>query len=108
MIGLLIAASFVQIDFALTNGVICVGLLLIGLVRDSIVRKDVSFVRSTIFELDYQTLILLASLFVIIAGINYVGIVADISKLLIQIAGDNIFVIYTLIVFVIQDAQKAF
>lgn len=98
MIGLLIAASFVQIDFALTNGVICVGLLLIGLVRDSIVRKDVSFVRSTILEIDYQTLILLASLFVIIAGINYVGIVADISKLFIQVAGDNIFVIYTLIV----------
>lgn len=98
MIGLLIAASFVQIDFALTNGVICVGLLFIGLVRDSIVRKDVSFVRSTILEIDYQTLILLASLFVIIAGINYVGIVADISKLFIQVAGDNIFIIYTLIV----------
>ncbi|HET6785508.1 MAG TPA: SLC13 family permease [Erysipelotrichaceae bacterium] len=98
MIGLLIAASFVQIDFALTNGVICVGLLFIGLVRDSIVRKDVSFVRSTILEIDYQTLILLASLFVIIAGINYVGIVSDISKLFIQVAGDNIFVIYTLIV----------
>jgi len=98
MIGLLIAASFVQIDFALTNGVICVGLLLIGLVRDSIVRKDVSVVRSTILEIDYQTLILLASLFVIIAGINYVGIVSDISKLFVQIAGDNIFVIYTLIV----------
>lgn len=98
MIGLLIGASFIQIDFALTNGVICVGLLLIGLIRDSIVRKDVSVVRSTILEIDYQTLILLASLFVIIAGINYVGIVSDISKLFIQIAGDNIFVIYTLIV----------
>jgi len=98
MIGLLIVASFIQIDFALTNGVICIGLLFIGLVRDSIVRKDVSIVRSTILEIDYQTLILLASLFVIIAGINYVGIVADISKLFIQVAGDNIFVIYSLIV----------
>jgi Na+/H+ antiporter NhaD/arsenite permease-like protein len=98
MIGLLIMASFVQIDFALTNGVICVGLLIIGLIRDSIVRKDVSFVKSTIMEIDYQTLILLASLFVVIAGINYVGIVSDISKLFIQVAGDNIFVIYSLIV----------
>lgn len=98
MIGLLIAASFIQIDFALTNGLICVGLLLIGLVRDSIVRKDISVVRSTILEIDYQTLILLASLFVIIAGINQVGIVSDISKLFIQLAGDNTFVIYSLIV----------
>jgi Na+/H+ antiporter NhaD/arsenite permease-like protein len=98
MIGLLIAASFIQIDFALTNGLICVSLLLIGLVRDSIVRKDISVVRSTILEIDYQTLILLASLFVIIAGINQVGIVSDISKIFIQIAGDNTFVIYTLIV----------
>lgn len=98
MIGLLIAASFVQIDFALTNGLICVSLLMIGLVRDSIVRKDISVVRSTILEIDYQTLILLASLFVIIAGINQVGIVSDISKLFIQVAGDNTFVIYSLIV----------
>jgi Na+/H+ antiporter NhaD/arsenite permease-like protein len=98
MIGLLIAASFIQIDFALTNGLICVSLLMIGLVRDSIVRKDISVVRSTILEIDYQTLILLASLFVIIAGINQVGIVSDISKLFIQIAGDNLFVIYSLIV----------
>jgi len=98
MIGLLIAASFIQIDFALTNGLICISLLLIGLVRDSIVRKDISVVRSTILEIDYQTLILLASLFVIIAGINQVGIVSDISKIFIQVAGDNTFIIYTLIV----------
>ena len=98
MIALLILASFIQIDFALINGSICMFLLFVGLVRDSIVRKDVSFVRKTILEIDYQTLILLASLFVIIAGINYVGIVSDISKLFIQFAGDNKFVIYTLIV----------
>ena len=98
MIGLLILASFIQIDFALINGTICMTLLFVGLVRDSIVRKDVSFVRKTILEIDYQTLILLASLFVIIAGITYVGIVSDISKLFIQVAGDNIFIIYTLIV----------
>jgi len=98
MIGLLIAASFIQIDFALTNGLICISLLFIGLVRDSIVRKDISVVRSTILEIDYQTLILLASLFVIIAGINQVGIVSDISKIFIQVAGDNTFIIYTLIV----------
>ncbi|MDP3442055.1 MAG: SLC13 family permease, partial [Ignavibacteria bacterium] len=98
MIGLLIAASFIQIDFALTNGLICIGLLFIGLVRDSIVRKNISVVRSTILEIDYQTLILLASLFVIIAGIIQVGIVSDISKIFIQVAGDNTFIIYSLIV----------
>jgi len=98
MIGLLIVASFIQIDFALTNGLICISLLFVGLVRDSIVRKDMSVVRSTILEIDYQTLILLASLFVIIAGINQVGIVSDISKIFIQVAGDNTFVIYSLIV----------
>jgi Na+/H+ antiporter NhaD/arsenite permease-like protein len=37
-------------------------------------------------------------LFVIIAGINQVGIVSDISKIFIQVAGDNTFIIYTLIV----------
>jgi len=98
MIGLLILASFININFALINGSICMTLLFVGLIRDSIVRKDVSLIRKTILEIDYQTLILLASLFVIIAGINYVGIVSDISKLFVQLAGDNIFIIYTLIV----------
>ena len=49
-------------------------------------------------EIDYFTLLLLAGLFVVIAGITQAGVVDDISKLFVALSGDNLFVIYTLIV----------
>jgi len=41
---------------------------------------------------------LLASLFVIIAGITEAGVIDAISTLFVNVAGDNLFLIYTLIV----------
>ena len=49
-------------------------------------------------ELDGQTLLLLASLFVIIAGITRAGVIDAISRLFVNIAGDDLFAIYSLIV----------
>ncbi len=45
-----------------------------------------------------QTLLLLASLFVIIAGITEAGVIDAISQLFVRIAGDNLFLTYSLIV----------
>ena len=98
MILLLIGASFIPNKWAITNGLICVTLLVIGLVRDYIAHKDHQIIKSTLLEIDYQTLLLLASLFIIIASISYVGIVEDISRLFVTLGNDNLFVIYTLIV----------
>lgn len=98
MILLLIGASFFPNKWDITNGLICVILLIIGMTRDYLVHKDHAVIRNTLMEIDYQTLLLLASLFVIIASITHVGIVDDISKLFITLGKDNLFVIYTLIV----------
>ena len=98
MIVLLIGASFIPNKWDITNGLICVVLLLIGMTRDYLVHKDHAVIKNTLMEIDYQTLLLLASLFVIIAGITHVGIVDDISKIFITLGKDNLFVIYTLIV----------
>ena len=98
MIVLLIGASFFPNKWDITNGLICVTLLVIGMARDYLVHKDHAVIKNTLMEIDYQTLLLLASLFVIIAGITHVGIVDDISKIFITLGKDNLFVIYTLIV----------
>lgn len=98
MIALLIGASFIPDKPSITSGLICVGLMLVGLVRDGFKRKSfVNFAR-VFKEMDYNTLLLLTGLFVLIGGITEVGLVGDIGKLFVSIAGDNIFVIYSLLV----------
>ena len=98
MIVLLIGASFFPNKWDITNGLICVILLIIGMTRDYLAHKDHTVIKNTLMEIDYQTLLLLASLFVIIAGITHVGIVDDISKIFVTLGNDNLFIIYTLIV----------
>ncbi|MEG2074399.1 MAG: SLC13 family permease, partial [Angelakisella sp.] len=97
-IVLLIFASFIPDKPATTNGIICMGLLLIGLVREALKTKDTAIFAATVKEIDFFTLALLAGLFVVIAGITEAGVVDEISKIFVRISGDNIFVIYTLLV----------
>jgi len=101
MVVLLIFASFIPEANKLpeTNGLICVALMIVGLIREGLFKKNPSRVVSTFLEIDIQTILLLASLFVIIGGIKEVGIINDISNLFVQFAGDNLFLIFTLIVF---------
>ena len=49
-------------------------------------------------EIDYATLILLAGLFVVIAGITKAGVIDAVSALFVKVGGDNLFLMYSLIV----------
>jgi len=100
MIILLIMASFIPNKWQISNGLICVSLLAIGLIRVFLKHKHLSKVSTHLLEIDFQTLLLLASLFVLIAGITHVGVVEDIGQLFLKISGDNLFIIYTLLVWV--------
>jgi len=82
------------------NGLICVGLLAVGLLYDLIRNKNLRVLTSTLMEIDYFTLLLLAGLFIVIAGITKAGVVDEISKLFVRVSGNNVFLIYTLIVWV--------
>lgn len=53
---------------------------------------------NAIKEIDCFTVLLLAGLFIVIGGITKAGVVNDISKLFVKLSKDNLFVIYTLIV----------
>ena len=96
---LLIAASFVPGKPAVTNGLICITLCVIGLVRTLIKDRKLDQVKTALKGIDFETLLLLAGLFIVISGITEVGIIDEISKLFVKIGGNSLFLMYTLIVF---------
>ena len=95
---LLILASFWKGRPSITNGLICVGLFLIGLIHSYFRRGDLDVVKQAFREIDYPTIFLLTGLFVVIAGITEVGIIQDISQFFAHIGGSNLFLLYTVIV----------
>lgn len=82
------------------NGLICISVMVIGFIYDIVATKSSQRVRTAIMEIDYFTLLLLAGLFIVISGISRAGVIDEISKLFVRIAGNNPFIIYTLIVWV--------
>lgn len=100
MVGLLIAVSFIPADSkpAITNGLLCTVLMIVGIVRDFLKNRNPKVVKNTIEEIDFFTLLLLGGLFVVIGGITEAGVVDEISKLFVKLSGDNLFIIYSLLV----------
>lgn len=97
-IVLLIVASFIPNKPDETNGYICIALMVVGVVRELIFKKNKTIVKDVFKEIDFFTLGLLAGLFVVIAGIKDRGVIDAIAQLFVKIGGDSPFVIYTLIV----------
>ena len=97
-VGCLVAASFVQNKPAITNGIICMVFCFVTLAQEYWLNRDISVVKATVENIDFSTLLLLSGLFVIIQGITNVGLIDDISNLFIAISGDNVFKIYTILV----------
>lgn len=112
---LLIVASFIpepadvilQTIWSLRNGIICVLLCVIGIIYECVKKKNSDSFKLVISEMDKDTLLILFGLFIIIAGITSAGVIDVIAGLFYNIAGDNPFVLYTLIVF-ISVALSAF
>jgi Na+/H+ antiporter NhaD/arsenite permease-like protein len=82
------------------NGLICMGLMLVGFVWHIAKTGNLDGVMGIVKEIDYFTLLLLAGLFVVIDGITRAGVVDAIAELFVQASGNNAFLIYTLIVWV--------
>lgn len=61
--------------------------------------KSIKYILVNLNDIDYETLLLLASLFVIIGGIKEAGVIDAVSKTFMNVS-DNPLLIYTLIVFV--------
>lgn len=98
MVVLLILASFIPNKPSIINGVISMTLFLVGLIRSFFKTRDRAVFSKTLLEIDFFTITLLAGLFIVIGGITEAGIVKDISNLFVSISKDNLFLIYTLLV----------
>lgn len=97
-VALLICASFIPNKPSITNGLICMGLMVVGLVYTYLRTRDIKKVFKPIKDIDYTTLLLLFGLFIIIGGITEAGVIDAVAGIFVKISGDNLFLAYTLIV----------
>lgn len=100
VIVLLIVASQFENKPELTNGFICCGLAIIAIIYECIRQKSNTVIQNVLKSVDYETLLLLCGLFMVIEGITEAGVIDAIVSLFVKTGGNNIFVMYTLIVFV--------
>lgn len=96
-IALLIVASFIPNKPAVTNGVICMVLMVIGVLYEMLRTDKIEPMKLVLQGIDYFTLLLLASLFVVIAGIQEAGVIDAIAKLFVNIGGNSVFLMYSII-----------
>ncbi len=97
-IVLLILASFLPEKPAITNGLICCGLLVVGLIYNFAKKKNFSAITEPLKGIDFETIGLLLGLFLMIGGISAQGVIKAAADLLAELGGGNVFVLYTVVV----------
>jgi Na+/H+ antiporter NhaD/arsenite permease-like protein len=97
MVLMLILASFLPVKPSITNGIICTSMFAFGMARNLLKYREKGAFKRYMGEVDYFTILLLAGLFIVIGALTEVGVVTDIANLFVSISGDNIFVIYSLL-----------
>ncbi len=98
MIVLLISASFIRNKPVITNGLICIVLMVIGIIYSMMKTKDKNALFRPLKAIDFETIGLLFGLFLIIGGITNMGVIDAAAALLAKLGGGNVFVLYTVIV----------
>ena len=107
-VGLLILASFLPCPdcgilktlYDLRSGLICMSLCLFGVARACLRSGSLQPLVQTAKELDYDTLLLLFGLFILIEGVGKAGVLDAAAELFYHFSGDDPFRLYTLLVFV--------
>ena len=97
VVVLLILASFVPNKPAITNGLICMVLMVIGLVYNFVKNRKAEAVTGPLKAIDFETIGLLLGLFLMIGGITHMGVIDAAAGLLAKLGGGNVFVLYTVI-----------
>lgn len=95
---MLIVASQFPNKPELTNGLICCGLAAVGIVYEMLRRREGKVGVSVLKAVDYQTLILLAGLFMVIEGMTEAGVIERIAELFVKVGGGSAALTYILIV----------
>jgi Na+/H+ antiporter NhaD/arsenite permease-like protein len=98
MVATLIMASFIDNKPETTNGMICMGYAVLMMVIDIIIEHDGDNAVVALKSIDFELLILLIGLFTAIAGVTKVGIIDDLAAFIVKTGGNNIFLLFTVIV----------
>mgnify|MGYP000585657218 FL=1 len=96
-VGLLIAASFLpepsggvlHLLYTLRSGLVCMGLCLFGAARACWRSRSLKPLGETFRALDYDTLLLLFSLFILLEGVSRAGVIDAAAQLFHSAAGDE-------------------
>lgn len=94
----LIVASFLPNMPENINGYICLSFFAITALYSLIRNKGGKKALQALREIDFQTLLLLASLFIIIAGVERAGVLDWLAEKMVTLGNGNLFVVYTVIV----------
>lgn len=94
----LIIASFIPNTPSVINGTICMVIAVITVIYDYVTKKSKVNIQRALASVDYETLLVLCGLFVVIRGITDAGLIDDAAKMIVNAGGDNLFVLYTIIV----------
>ena len=95
MIGALGISSFIEDKPYYTIAIICLFFGVVGLVWHSMtLKEDFSVVRN----IDWHTFFFLMGVFVLIGALSHAGIIEDIANLISRVTKQNVFLTFTLIV----------
>ncbi len=98
MVAALITASFIPDTPQMINGIICCVLAMVTILIDLFREKKGHNAIAALKNLDFETLGLLTGLFVVIGGLTKAGIIDDFAGLIVKFGGNNIFLLYTIVV----------
>lgn len=98
MVLALIIASFLPNMPDMINGIICMALACVIIITNLVRRKKIGEIKKILKAVDYETIALLLGLFVVIGGLVNVGVIDDIAKFIIKYGGNNVFLLYTIVV----------
>jgi Na+/H+ antiporter NhaD/arsenite permease-like protein len=96
MILLLAVSSVIDPNFSYFGGIICMTLGIICI--PWLIRNKSRSVGELLMRLDFDTVIFLASIFILVGSLSEAGLMNDIALLVQRFLGDNRFVIYTFFV----------
>jgi len=93
------SSAFVRFLIDNSTGIICFVIGIICLIHH-VVKNRPNFFNTVGKAVDFQTLFFIVFLFLMIATVESVGIIDDVASLFTSVGNNNVFLLYTLIVFV--------
>ena len=98
MVLLLICASFIDGKPEITNGLICITLAAALIIYELVRSRSTDGLVRAVRSVDYETLLLLLGLFIVIEGVSEAGVIDLAAEAIVRFGGSNLFLLYTIIV----------